>query len=80
MLLELRNGSTFYQINVPAGARVEATDTGRPVLLLPGDGFVETWTWLPATQIVEAAKAGRHGLRLMGKSRGASSVKARASA
>ncbi|CAN5861411.1 hypothetical protein BH23PLA1_BH23PLA1_22270 [soil metagenome] len=64
MLLKIRNGKRLIEVHVPAGCRVERSVRGRSVLLIPGRKPTDTCTWLPASEVLQAAQQGLYGLVL----------------
>ena len=64
MILHLRNGKHVYEVDVPRGSEIRPNAHGLPVLIIPGPSPVDTATWLPAPEILDAARLGLHGLAL----------------
>ena len=68
MILQLRQGRTMYELEVPHGCRLEPATSGPPVLVIPGGNSDDTSIWLPAPMIVAAARIGQFGLSLRSSS------------
>lgn len=65
MLLKIRHNDRLFEVEVPEGCRVERSYRGRSILLIPGRKPNDTCTWLPAAEVLQAARQGEHGLTLM---------------
>ncbi len=66
MLLKIRKGDRLFEVEVPKDCRVVRSYRGRTVLLVPGKKPTDTCAWLPASEVLQAARQGEHGLTLLG--------------
>jgi hypothetical protein len=64
MILQVRHGKSVVQVDVPRGCKVQLGSGGIPILIVPGPRPEDTSTWLPAPEILEAARLGLFGLSI----------------
>lgn len=64
MILQVRHGKSIVRVDVPRGCKVQLGSGGIPILIVPGPRPGDTSTWLPAPEIVEAARLGLFGLAI----------------
>ncbi|QDV37913.1 hypothetical protein [Tautonia plasticadhaerens] len=69
MILQVRQGETVFEVDVPRGCRVQRGSGGIPILIVPGPRPEDTSTWLPAPEILQAARLGLLGLSVRSEAR-----------
>lgn len=69
MILQVRHGKSVYEVDVPRGCRVQLGSGGTPMLVIPGPRAEDTSTWLPAPEILGAARLGLFGLSVRSEGR-----------
>jgi hypothetical protein len=67
MLLRARQGGRVYEVELPAGSRVEASAIGGAVVVIGGGLPNETCFSIPRSSILEFAREGRYGLVFRGE-------------
>ena len=67
MLLRARHDGRVYEVELPAGSRVEASPFGGAVIVVSGGSPGATGFSIPRASLLEFARAGRFGLVLRGE-------------
>jgi hypothetical protein len=69
MRLRVRQDDRVFEVEVPAGSRVEVVGSGNKTLVIPGPTPEDTVTAVPRRDLLRLAQAGLYGLVLRGEVR-----------